>query len=422
MIQKFPKFDLTLYQKELENGLQVLVIPNPKVENIYVTFTTKYGSKINTFIPNGQTEMVTVPDGIAHFLEHKVFEQKIGEEPFAFFGKRGADTNASTSQDKTTYMFSGPTHFEENMNYLLDFVQSPYFTEENVEKEKGIIKEELLMYADNPYILLNERSIFNSFHENPIRIPIGGTVDSIFQITKDMLYTCYNTFYHPSNMFVVVTGNVDKDHVFDVIQKNQAAKPFKDKQKVTVQQYQEEDSIAVLEETLSKNVIVPKVSVNFKINYTPVKKEPLFYIRASLLIYFQSLYGVTSLLLENLKKEGIVTEELGINSIATDTHFLYMIAADTKEPKKFEQNILETIKKTKITEKEFLRKKKSLLSSTIYTSDNIYSFNDKIVGQMIQYGKPIDDYQLLQDFTYAKFESIIKKLDFTHHGCVIIDA
>ncbi|MDD3341636.1 MAG: pitrilysin family protein [Bacilli bacterium] len=421
MMTAFPKLGLTLYTKTLSNGLTVYVVPNGKVENVYVTFTTKYGSKVNTFIPNGEKKMVTVPDGIAHFLEHKVFEQESGDDPFAFFGKRGADANASTSQDRTTYMFSGPSAFEENIEFLLDFVQTPHFTDENVEKEKGIIKEELLMYEDNPYIVLNEKSIYNSFHENPIRIPIGGTVDSIYQITKEMLYTCYSTFYHPSNMFVVVTGNVEAESVFDIIENNQAEKNFKKEEPIQLQTYKEKDTVKKEAESFSRNVIIPKASVNFKINYMPVKKEPLFYTRVSLFLLFQSLYGATSLLLEQLKKEEIVTEELGINIIATDMHFLFMIAGDTTKPKEFIEKVKKEIEKVAIDEEEFNRKKKSLISSAIYVSDNVYSFNNKIVGQVIQYGEVLNDYDLLKEFTYKKFKEIIGKLDFSNIGSVIID-
>ena len=122
--------DLTLYSEKLENGLSIFIVPKKNCNNIYVTFTTNYGSVQNEFVPNGKNEMIKVPEGVAHFLEHKLFEQEDGVDPFTFFGKNGASANASTSSYKTTYLFEGTTNFKENLEYLLDFVQSPYFTDE----------------------------------------------------------------------------------------------------------------------------------------------------------------------------------------------------------------------------------------------------------------------------------------------------
>ena len=218
--------DLTLYSKKLQNGLEIFIVPNENVNNIYCTFSTKYGSVQNEFVPVNESEMIKVPNGVAHFLEHKMFEQENGVDPFTFFSERGADANANTSAFKTTYLFSGPDFFEENLNYLLDYVQKPYFTDKNVEKEKGIIEQEIKMYEDDPYSRLYEGILFNTFKEHPIRNSVIGTTESVNSITKEILYKCYNTFYNPSNMFVVITGKVDKDKVFQIIEENQNNKTF----------------------------------------------------------------------------------------------------------------------------------------------------------------------------------------------------
>ena len=211
------KMDLTIYEDVLANGLKIYVIPKENVNGYYITLSTKYGSIHNEFIPNDKTEYIKVPDGVAHFLEHKVFEQKDGIDPFTFYSERGCDANANTSNYKTTYLFSGTNFFSEGLNYLLDYVQSPYFTDENVNKEKGIIEQEIKMYDDSPYYKLYDGVIYNAFVNHPIKYPIAGTVESINKITKEDLYTCYNTFYHPSNMFLVVTGNVDYKEVIDLV-------------------------------------------------------------------------------------------------------------------------------------------------------------------------------------------------------------
>ena len=135
------KMDLDMYYEKLDNGLEVYIVPKDNVNSVYATFSTKFGSINSCFIPYDRTKLTEFPLGIAHFLEHKMFEQKNGIDPFTFYSERGSDANANTSNYKTTYLFSGTGFLNENLNYLLDYVQSPYFTDENVDKEKGIIEQ-----------------------------------------------------------------------------------------------------------------------------------------------------------------------------------------------------------------------------------------------------------------------------------------
>ena len=184
-ITKLPKFDLDLYHEKLDNGLDIYVIPKNNCNNVYATFSTKFGSNNIEFIPIGDKNYIRVSDGIAHFLEHKLFEQEDGVDPFTFYSENGADANANTTQKKTTYLFSGINNTIENINYLLDYVQAPYFTNKNVDKEKGIITQEIKMYQDDPDTILYERILYNLFIEHPIKYPIIGTIDSINKITKE---------------------------------------------------------------------------------------------------------------------------------------------------------------------------------------------------------------------------------------------
>ena len=212
----------TLYYERMANGLDVYVLPKPGFQKTYATFSTKYGSIDNRFRVGGG-EVHEVPDGIAHFLEHKMFEEPEGDV-FAKFASRGASANAFTSFDRTVYLFSATEHILDNLRTLLDFVQNPYFTDENVEKEKGIIGQEIKMYQDQP----DWRSYFGligaMYNVHPIRIDIAGTIESISRITKETLYTCYRTFYHPSNMMVFVVGGVNPEEVFELVRENQSGK------------------------------------------------------------------------------------------------------------------------------------------------------------------------------------------------------
>ena len=230
----FKNLDLDLFYEKLDNGLEIFVLPKTNVNNIYVTFNTKYGSNISEFKPIDKDKMIKVPLGIAHFLEHKMFEQEDETDIFSFYSERGADCNANTNYTKTTYLFSCPNFFKENMDMLLDYVQAPYFTDENVDKEKGIITQEIKMYQDMPGTMIYDKIIENTFKIHPMKYPIIGNIENINKITKEDLYTCYNTFYHPSNMFVVVTGNVNASEVINIIKENQNKKKFKKEETIKI--------------------------------------------------------------------------------------------------------------------------------------------------------------------------------------------
>lgn len=208
-----------------DSGLNICLYPMPGFSTAFAIFGTRYGSVDTTFKTNEDADFITVPEGIAHYLEHKLFE---GEECNAFenFAKTGAYSNAYTSFDTTAYHFSCAEHFGENLRTLLDFVQSPYFTDENVQKEQGIISQEIKIYLDDP----GWRVFFNGlgavYHNNPVRIDIAGTVESISHINKELLYRCYNTFYNLNNMTLSVAGNFDPDEALSIC--DEMLKPSKD--------------------------------------------------------------------------------------------------------------------------------------------------------------------------------------------------
>ncbi len=416
------KLDLQLYYDKLDNGLEVYIVPKLNVNNIHVTFTTKFGSKYRDFVPVDGKKMIKVPDGVAHFLEHKIFEQKDEVEPFTFYSERGAEVNASTSNYKTTYHFSSPSNLEENLEFLLDFVQKPYFTDENVEKEKGIIAQEIKMYQDNPFFVLYEKTLRNCIVKHPIRIPIPGTVESINKITKEDLYTCYNTFYHPSNMFIVVTGSVDPKFVFNIIKNNQDKKSFPKKtETIKIKQYNEPDKVGKEKETCFMNVSTPKISNAYKFNVINIKNLTKRKIMDYMLLFFDIKIGNTSELNDLLKQEQIINFNLDYTLIDLDTHIIIMIMADTEEPKKLIEILRKELIKFDIKEEEFERKKKSFISSYIYLSDNIYSINNKIMGNIINEGKVItNDYDEIKKLSFNELQKVINNISFENNNYVII--
>ena len=197
--------DKTIYTETLSNGLEIYLIPYDNKKNYYISYATRYGSDIKNFKVNDKE--YNPPLGIAHYLEHKMFEEESGIDPFEFFSQTGTDANASTSYDNTQYICYGNKNFKENLKYLIRFVNSPFFTDENVEKEKGIITEEIKMYRDIPDYKLEMQLRECLYHNSPRRIDIAGTVEEINKITKEDLYNCYNNFYSPNNMFILIVGN-----------------------------------------------------------------------------------------------------------------------------------------------------------------------------------------------------------------------
>lgn len=414
--------NLDVFHEKLNNGLDIYVIPKNEINNIYATFTTNYGSNESEFVPLGEKKMIKVPLGIAHFLEHKMFEQEDETDPFSFFGERGCDANANTNNFKTTYLFSGPEFFDENINYLLDYVQSPYFTEENVEKEKGIIEQEIKMYKDDPYTRLYETILYNSLINNPMKDPIIGNIKSIRSITKEDLYTCYNTFYHPGNMFVVVSGNVEPKKVIELIRENQANKTFEEFKEIKIKEYKEPDKVEKEKEILKLNVTIPKVTVNYKINLDKIKSVDKYKAKIYISMLFDLKFGSTSLLNEQLREENIITENLELAPIDTKSHLIISILGETTRTDELINRIKKELENLNILEEELERKKKVDISSLIYMSDNVYRINHKIMNDINRYGKIIDNnFEIIKELNIKEFNKVIKELDLSNNNIVIVD-
>lgn len=412
--------DLDLFYEKLDNGLQILVIPKDTGNNIYATFSTNYGSNKIEFVPIGEKKMVKVPLGIAHFLEHKLFEQPNGVDPFSFYSERGSDANANTNQTKTTYLFSGPSFLEENLNYLLDYVQEPYFTDKNVDKEKGIITQEIKMYQDDPDNVLYESIIYNTFQNDPMKYPIIGTIKSINSITKENLYTCYNTFYHPSNMFVVVTGNVKPEEVIEIIKQNQAKKKFAKPQKIKLKAYDEPEEVANKEQTVELNVSIPKCAVGYKIKIN--NPDNLYQTLLYISILFDMKLGATSKFVKDLTDEEIINTNLILDYVHTQDYILFFVVGESKQPSILLEKIQKEMNKLKLEEREFNRKRKTLISSLIYMSDNIFQLNESIMSDMIRYGKyNTNKYEDIKNLNFNDFEKFVKSLNLKNITTFIVN-
>lgn len=320
----------TLYYEVMDNGLHVYILPKPGFQKTYATFATKYGSVDNHFQVEGQEE-VKVPDGIAHFLEHKMFEEPTGDI-FATFASHGASANAFTSFDQTVYLFSATEYVNENIQTLVDFVQNPYFTDQNVEKEKGIIGQEINMYADNPDWRVYFGLIEAMYQKHPVHIDIAGTVESISTITKETLYSCYNSFYHPSNMLLFVVGGVDPQQVIDMVRSNQEQKDYKPQGSIQRFFEQEPEHVGEARREAKLAVSLPKCLFGFKETDVGLTGEKLLRRDTTTQLMMDLLFGSSTRLFQKLYDEDLISDSFGHEYNSSPQYAFSAIGGDTKDP------------------------------------------------------------------------------------------
>lgn len=418
---KINHIDEVVYYTKLDNGLDVYLYNKENCTNNYVTFTTRFGSTHNEFIPLDKQKMTKVPNGIAHFLEHKVFVQKNEPQPEDFFAQSGAICNAYTTFKNTTYLFSGPNNLKDNINFLLDYVQEPYFTIDNVNNEKGIITQEINMCNDDPTDVLYEYIRKNSFHNNPFKESIIGTVKDIKQITPETLFTCYETFYHPSNMFLVVTGNFNKEDILDTIVKNQSQKHFKNPPQIILKKYEEPNTVVKTKEIVHINTPVPKIAYSIKIPLNKLNISQRKY-NLYLFIIFSILFDDTSKFDEDAKQQNIITNSLYLNILNCDSHLLISLINETNQYEKLINKIESTLQNIIITEEDLERKKRVLISNELFSFENIEIINEMIIDSIIFENKLESDIiTIIKSLNKKELDSIIAATKFTQQSIVILN-
>ncbi|MCM2979865.1 peptidase M16 [Niallia circulans] len=343
---EFAQLQEELYYEKLANGLKVYILPKKGFNKTFCTFTTNYGSVDNTFIPLEGSEFTQVPDGIAHFLEHKLFEKEDGDV-FQDFSKQGASANAFTSFTRTAYLFSSTSNVANNLETLINFVQEPYFTEKTVEKEKGIIGQEITMYDDNPDWRLYFGLIENMYVHHPVKIDIAGTIESISHITKDMLYECYNTFYHPSNMLLFIVGPVDPEEYMAQIRENQSKKDYTNHSEIQRKFKEEPAHVNKDKQVLKMNVHTSKCLVGIKgINVEQSGKE-MMKQEWSINLLLDFLFSESSENYQNLFQEGLIDDTFSYDYTQEHGFGFAMIGGDTSDPDRLEAAIKEILMKAK---------------------------------------------------------------------------
>ena len=353
-----------LYIEKLENGLTIMIIPKRGLQKKYVIWGTNYGSNDSKFIVPGEEQVTEVPKGVAHFLEHKMFEQESGVNSLDTLTALGVEANAYTTNDHTAYLFECTENFYPALDELMDYVQHPYFTDENVEKEKGIIGQEIMMYDDYPEWKVYLNSLEAMYHNHPVKLDITGTIETISHIDKEILYKCYNTFYNPSNMAMVVCGDFEPEQLLQEIKNRLIDKKADGKIKRI---YPEEQESIVKEKVEQKmDVSEPLFTIGIKDKIVSEKEKVKKHIAIEILLSI--IIGKSSELYQDLYNEGILftTPSLDYEFGTGYSHIL--ITGQSKLPEKVYEKIKNTINEIKqkgIDKEEFERIKKTIYGSYV---------------------------------------------------------
>jgi len=387
-----------VYSYELENGLKIFYMPKKGYAKKYAIYATNYGSNDNKFKPIGESDIIEVPEGIAHFLEHKLFEEPEGNI-FDDFSKLGSYVNAYTNYNQTAYLFSCTDKFYENLELLVKFVQNPYFTDNNVEKEKGIIEQEIRMYDDAAEWKVFSNCLNAMYNEHPVKIDIAGTVDSIRKIDKEILYKCYNTFYNPVNMILFIIGDIDFDNALDIIKNNQ---------KITKKSSDKIDRVKTSEPNkINESIIEDKLNVStplFNIGYKDIDigydGDKLIHKEICTYILLEMLFGNSSEFFQHLYEEGLINNSFGSQYIGNKDYGYSIIGGESESPKTVLERVEDYIKNIKekgLSERNFKRIKKKLtgyhlmeLNSIEYIATNFVSYYFKN-SSLLRYLDIIDE-------------------------------
>lgn len=396
-----------LYVEKLENGMTVMILPKKNARKKYIICGPNFGSIDNEFIIPGNTESTKLPDGVAHFLEHKMFEQESGINSLDTLTSIGVNANAYTTNDHTAYLYEATDNFYEALDEYMDYIQNPYYTDENVEKEKGIIGQEINMYEDYPEWQVYLNALKCMYKEMPIRLDIAGSIESISGITKEMLYDCYNNFYTPSNMAMCICGDFEPEEILEEIKKRITIKENKESPKRI---YPEEpDEINEKEKKVKMELSNPIFAVGFKdkVEENMVKKH------IALQIILSTLFGKSSKVYKELTDKNILLGTLDGEYEFSKEYAFVLITGTSRQPQKVIDRINEEIQnaiKNGLNAEDFERNKKMIYGNYI-TDYNSVEETAKMF--LADYFKGINSFDYLEEYgnvTKEYAESILKEV------------
>lgn len=386
-------------------GLDIFIWKMEDYSTTHALFGTKYGSINTKFKTKDDPDFITVPNGIAHYLEHKLFENE-DCDVFKLYAKTGASANAYTSFDKTAYLFSCTDNVYESLEILLSFVQNPYFTEETVQKEQGIIGQEIRMYDDNAGWRVFFNMLGGLYHNHPVKIDIAGTVESIAEINADLLYKCYYTFYNLNNMVLSIAGNIDEDKVLEMCDKllKQGGNPE------LVTAFEDEP------ETVCKKEVVQKLEIAMPMFHVGFKAKPekgIEAVRAEIETNFvlSLLADESSDFYKKLYDDGIINTSFSSEVFMGDGYFCSIFAGESRNPRLVRDKIIEEINRCK---KEGLDEKRFNIIKKSYYGALIRDLNDAeaIATIMLNAGmEKLSAFDVIESVAAVTFEDVQKRLE-----------
>ena len=381
-----------IYIEKMNNGLTIMVIPK-KTRKKYIVWSAKFGSIDNKFYAPGEDVLTVVPDGIAHYLEHKLFEQENGENSLDVLTSIGVDANAYTTNDHTAYLYECTDNFDEALDEFMNYVQNPYFTDENVEKERGIIEQEIMMYDDYPDWALYMNAMKCMYKDNEINIDVAGTKDTIAKITKEKLYKIYNVFYRPDNMIIVLSGNFEPEEIIEKVKSKIQMKQNPNAVKRVYNKEQEEISQKRIEKEM--NISIPTVLIGYKdsnLDDEKVKKDIAIDIIGNI------VFGKSSKLYEKLYESGKIFSEPAINYEFSKTFAHVLIQFQTNHIEEVIEEIakeIDNLKKDGINQDDFERSKKRVYGHLVRDYNEVSSI---ATGLVTDYFKDINSFDYFEEF------------------------
>lgn len=386
-----------------DTGLQIYILEKPQYNSTYALFGTKYGSIDTCFSVDG--EEVCVPEGIAHFLEHKLFESEDGDA-FSKYAKTGAYANAFTSFDRTCYLFSCSNKFYENLDILLDFVQSPYFTEATVKKEQGIIGQEIRMYDDSPAWRVMFNMLLAMYHNHPVRIDIAGTVESISKIDYSLLYKCYKTFYNPANMFICIAGNVDADKVLE-----QIGGKIKNNKTVEITRITADEPEEIVKPYVEQELPVAQPMFCYGFKERVVEPERSIKERICTGLLLELIAGDSSPLYKRLVTDGLINDEFSFEYFTGYGYSAVIFEGESSDPEAVAKEISKEIARIKnegIDKKLFAAIKRGMYGNAIRTFNSVEGIAMQMVDCAMFGNGLFDEIKTLKSIT---LDDVLKRLE-----------
>lgn len=398
-----------LYVEKLPNGLTVMIIPKKGIQKKFIIWGTHYGSNDNKFVVPGENDPIEVPKGVAHFLEHKMFEQENGKNSLDVLTSIGVNANAYTTNDHTAYLFECSENFYEALDEFMDYVQHPYFTDENVEKEKGIIGQEIKMYDDYPEWKVYLNALEAMYKVNPVKLDVTGTVETISNINKDILYKCYNTFYNPSNMCLVVSGDFVPEELIKQIKNRLIDKPLNGEIKRI---YENEPENIVKEKIETKmNVSRPLFTIGIKCNAPKQQEKVKTHIAVEILL--NMLLGESSDLYKQLYKNGILFVAPSISYEFTDNYAHILISENATNPEEVYNKFIEKVDEflnNGLNEQDFERIKKMIYGEYIKEYNDISNISRMFLSDFMKGINSFDYLEEIENVNVIYAKQVLKDL------------